>query len=200
MKLAICDDMETYLEMIKEKIEVCLPDGPHEIDEFSSGEELLENFKKGKYDVVILDMYMKRLNGVQTAKKICEIDNAVIIAFHTSDDYLHSENTIMKKGQPLARYYNQFQMIHEEYVDRNAVFECGHGSFKVKEIVYFQKKFRHIVMHTQSQSYKLKMSLDDIDLPKFLRVNNNCFVNLLFVEEINMQNVILKNGMIFQRQ
>ena len=44
MKLAICDDMETYLEMIKEKIEVCLPDGPHEIDEFSSGEELLENF------------------------------------------------------------------------------------------------------------------------------------------------------------
>ena len=69
MKLAICDDMETYLEMIKEKIEVCLPDGPHEIDEFSSGEELLENFKKCKYDVVILDMYMKRLNGVRLPKK-----------------------------------------------------------------------------------------------------------------------------------
>lgn len=196
MKLAICDDMEMYLEMIKEKINLCMPDGPHEIDEFSSGEELLENFEKGKYDAAILDMYMKRLNGVQTAEKICEIDNAVIIAFHTSDDYLKSSNIIMKKRQPLACYYNHFQMIHEEYEDRNAVFECEHGSFKVKEIVYFEKKFRHIVMHTQSQSYKLKMRLDNIRLPKFLKINDKYCVNTLFVKEKNLQNVTLKNGVV----
>lgn len=200
MKLAICDDMEMYLKMIKEKINSCLPDGPHEIDEFSSGEELLENFEKGKYDIAILDMYMKKLNGLQTAEKICEIDNAIIIAFHTSDDHLHSENMIMKKGQSDARYYNQFKIIYEEYKERNAVFECEHGSFKVKEIVYFQKKFRHIVMHTQSKKYKLKMSLEDIDLTKFLKINDKCCVNLLFVKERNLQNVILKNGMIFQRK
>ena len=145
MKLAICDDMEMYLEMIKEKINLCLPDGPHEIDEFSSGEELLENFEKGKYDVVILDMYMKRLNGVQTAEKICEIDNDIIIAFHTSDDYLHSKNIIMKKGQSDIRYYDQFQIIYDEYKRRNTVFECEHGSFKVKEIVYFQKDRKSVV-------------------------------------------------------
>ena len=200
MKLAICDDMEMYLEMIKEKINLCLPDGPHEIDEFSSGEELLENFEKGKYDVVILDMYMKRLNGVQTAEKICEIDNDIIIAFHTSDDYLHSKNIIMKKGQSDIRYYDQFQIIYDEYKRRNTVFECEHGSFKVKEIVYFQKKFMHIVMHTLSEKYKLKMSFNDIALPKFLRVNNKCCINMIFVKEINMQNVTLQNGMIFQRK
>lgn len=200
MKLAICDDMEMYLKMIKEKIDSCLPDGPHGIDEFSSGEELLENFEKGKYDAAILDMHMKKLNGLQTAEKICEMDNDIIIAFHTNDDYLHSKNMIMKKGQSDIRYYDQFQIIYDEYRKRNTVFECEYGSFKVKEIIYFHKKFRHIVMHTQSKKYKLKMSLNNIDLPKFLRVNNNCFVNLLFVEEINMQNVILKNGMIFQRK
>ena len=200
MKLAICDDMEMYLKMIKEKIDSCLPDGSHGIDEFSSGEELLENFEKGKYDADFLDMHMKKLNGLQTAEKICEIDNDIIIAFHTNDDYLHSKNMIMKKGQSDIRYYDQFQIIYDEYRKRNTVFECEYGSFKVKEIIYFHKKFRHIVMHTQFQSYKLKMHLDDIELPKFLRVNNNCFVNLLFVKEINMQNVILKNGMIFQRK
>ena len=198
MKLAICDDMEMYLKMIKEKIDSCLPDGPHEIDEFSSGEELLENFEKGKYDIAILDMYMKELNGLQTAEKICSIDNDIIIAFHTNDDYLHSENTIMKKGQSDTRYYDQFQIIYVEYKKRNTVFECEYGSFKVKEIIYFQKKFRHIVMHTQSQSYKMKMSLDNIILPKFLKINDKCCVNLLFVKERNLQNVILKNGMIFQ--
>lgn len=198
MKLAICDDMEMYLKMIKEKIDSCLPDGPHEIDEFSSGEELLENFEKGKYDIAILDMYMKELNGLQTAEKICSIDNDIIIAFHTNDDYLHSENTIMKKGQSDTRYYDQFQIIYDEYKKRNTVFECEYGSFKVKEIIYFQKKFRHIVMHTQSQSYKMKMSLDNIILPKFLKINDKCCVNLLFVKERNLQNVILKNGMIFQ--
>lgn len=200
MKLAICDDMEMYLKMIKEKIDSCLPDGPHGIDEFSSGEELLENFEKGKYDAAILDMHMKKLNGLQTAEKIFEIDNDIIIAFHTNDDYLHSKNMIMKKGQSDIRYYDQFQIIYDEYRKRNTVFKCEYGSFKVKEIIYFHKKFRHIVMHTQSKKYKLKMSLNNIDLPKFLRINNNCFVNLLFVKEINMQNVILKNGMIFQRK
>lgn len=197
MKLAICDDMEMYLEILKEKIRSFLPDGPHEIDEFSSGEELLEKFEKGKYDVAILDMYMKKLNGVQTAEKISDIDNDIIIAFHTSDDYLHSSNIIMKKGQSDTRYCSQFQMIYDEYRKRNTVFECEYGNFKVKEIVYFQKKFRHIVMYTQSKKYKLKMCLKDIKLPKFLKVNNKCCVNLLFVKERTLQNVTLKNGMIF---
>lgn len=199
MKLAICDDMEIYLEMLKEKINKHLPDEPHEIDEFSSGEELLENFEKDKYDVAILDMYMKKLNGIQTAEKICSIDNGIIIAFHTNDDYLHSKNMIMKKGQSDARYYDQFQVIYDEYKKRNTVFECEHGNFKVKEIVYFQKKFRHIVMHTLSEKYKIKMSLDDIDLPKFMRANSKCYVNSLFIKKVDLRSVILKSGVIFQR-
>lgn len=198
MKLAICDDMEMYLNVLKDKISSCLPDEPHEIDEFSSGEELLESFEKGKYDVAILDMYMKKLNGVQTAEKICGIDNEIIVAFHTNDDYLRSENIIMKKGQSDTRYYDQFQAIYDEYRKRNTAFECEYGSFKVKEIVYFQKKFRHIVMHTKSEKYKLKMSLDDIEPPKFIKVNNKFCVNLLFAKEENLKNVILKSGMIFQ--
>ena len=49
MKLAICDDMEMYLNVLKDKISSCLPNEPHEIDEFSSGEELLENSKRRIY-------------------------------------------------------------------------------------------------------------------------------------------------------
>ncbi|MCM1008811.1 MAG: response regulator [Ruminococcus flavefaciens] len=96
--IEICPDMNPLIDKIrlippsqykereiifqKVKIRSFLPDEPHEIDEFSSGEELLESFEKGKYDVAILDMYMKKLNGVQTA---CDIDNDIIVAFHTSD-------------------------------------------------------------------------------------------------------------------
>ena len=200
MNLAICDDMEMYLDILKDKISSCLPNEVHEIDEFSSGEELLENFEKGKYDVAILDMYMKELNGLQTAEKICDIDNDIIIAFHTNADHIYSKNMIMKKGQSDACYYDQLQVIYDEYRKRNTVFKCGHGNFKVKEIVYFQKKIMHIVMHTQPEKYKLKMSLDDIDLPKFMRANSKCYVNSLFIKKVDLRSVILKNGMIFQRQ
>ena len=55
-------------------------------------------------------------------------------------------------------------------------------------------------MHTQSEKYKLKMSLDDIDLPKFMRANSKCYVNSLFIKKVDLRSVILKNGMIFQRQ
>lgn len=40
------------------------------ISEFGSGEEFIKDFKKNMYDIIILDIEMKELNGLETAERI----------------------------------------------------------------------------------------------------------------------------------
>ncbi len=118
MKIAICDDMEMFLSGLhiilddffeKKKMDI-------EVDEFISGEDLLFGFSSGKYDIIILDIEMKTLNGIETAKAIRKLDDTVIIAYHTSHSDVYSEYDIgsyllMKKGQVLMQYYDQLDEL-----------------------------------------------------------------------------------------
>lgn len=81
--IAICDDNEYDIKEIREKIYKqaenlkfdCL------IDYYSSGEELLQKYKFGnKYRLIIMDIYMKGLNGIQILQKIRQIDADVHVA------------------------------------------------------------------------------------------------------------------------
>lgn len=55
-----------------------------EISVFSSGEELLENFKKDDFEIVFMDIYMGGMTGVETAKILRKQDKHFILIFLTS--------------------------------------------------------------------------------------------------------------------
>lgn len=83
MNIAICDDEQVFLRQLHRKIaDLKIPDC--QIHEFSSGKELLSSFIKGMYEVIILDVEMPELNGLQTAEKIRQTDKSVIISFLTN--------------------------------------------------------------------------------------------------------------------
>lgn len=59
------------------------------IDEFNSGESLLCNFKPNYYDIIILDIYMNKLTGMDTARRIFAMDKSCNLIFTTtSKDYV----------------------------------------------------------------------------------------------------------------
>ena len=51
-----------------------------------AGKHLLQGFSKDKYDLIILDIEMNDLNGLQTAEFLRQIDKNVILIFMTSYD------------------------------------------------------------------------------------------------------------------
>ncbi|WP_342791934.1 response regulator, partial [Clostridioides difficile] len=55
----------------------------YNIYEFSAGEELLNNYPKD-LDILIMDIQMKTINGMDTARKIREFDHKLEIIFVTS--------------------------------------------------------------------------------------------------------------------
>ncbi|WP_042274387.1 response regulator, partial [[Clostridium] dakarense] len=85
IRIAICEDeketqrsIEDYLDSILKNINI-----EYEIKKYSLGEELLEcNLKD--IDILLLDIQMGQINGMDTARKIREVDNTMEIIFITS--------------------------------------------------------------------------------------------------------------------
>ena len=85
MRIALCDDDKNFLTMFRKLMEESYPDQDKlYISEFESGEQFLSQFEANQFDVIILDVEMKGLTGLEVAGKIRETDRSVIIAFLTS--------------------------------------------------------------------------------------------------------------------
>jgi DNA-binding response OmpR family regulator len=49
----------------------------------------LENFRKGLYDVLILDIKMQKMNGLELYREIKKIDSRVKVCFLTAGEFNH---------------------------------------------------------------------------------------------------------------
>ena len=82
MQIAICDDtpedIEKLVSIISKNPVSC------ECTIFHSGEELLAGYAPDRFDLLLTDIYMNGINGVETVTKIREIDEHIPIAFVTT--------------------------------------------------------------------------------------------------------------------
>ena len=62
------------------------------ISAFPSGEAFLASYRPGLFDLIILDIFMKEITGMDTARKIRESDQTVRIVFSTSSNDFASES------------------------------------------------------------------------------------------------------------
>ena len=117
---------------IQELIVECLSSQDYIVDTANDGVEGYEKFKSGKYDLVILDVMMPKLDGHSLCKMIRNIDKEVSVIFLTAlgdeeneikgfdlraDDYISkpfSFNILIKRVEAVLRRKNK--EISEEEV------------------------------------------------------------------------------------
>ncbi len=89
MKIAICDDQSHDCELVLnnllkiEKLLAC----SFKIAQFYNGEDLLEDLKVNKYDVIILDILMGGIDGIEVATrlKVNKVDSYIIFVSSYDD-------------------------------------------------------------------------------------------------------------------
>ena len=83
-KVLVVDDEPNMRLLIKEELE----EMGFEVEEASNGEEAIEKFQKGNFDLVTLDIEMPGMNGLEVAGKIREFKkNARIILLSAYSHY-----------------------------------------------------------------------------------------------------------------
>ncbi len=83
LKIAVCDDQEEEQKKLKEILRK-IQSPPVTSVFFSRGEDLLEKFSANTYDLILMDIYMEGMSGIDTVAKIRETDPGVPVAFITS--------------------------------------------------------------------------------------------------------------------
>lgn len=95
-KILVVDDEVGFLDLYRYLL------GPmgFDVDTAENGFQGLELFSRGHYDVVILDVHLPIMNGVEVLKKIREIkpDQPVIISSSSSDQSYDLEKQSEKLG------------------------------------------------------------------------------------------------------
>lgn len=109
MKIAICEDNKMENLVLSELVSDLANERELDIllDNFNSGEELLERLKEYRYDVIFLDILMKKIDGIETAKMIRKSDTSVDIIYCTaSPDFaieayqVHAKSYLLKPYNP----------------------------------------------------------------------------------------------------
>lgn len=126
LRIATVDDNPTDLKEIR----MCLSHyfqkraGQTPID-YTSGPSFLENFEKGDYDLIFLDIYMPRMTGMQTAKEIRTIDDeAWIIFLTTSRDHALESYNVFASGyvlKPLLENAPQLEALLTRLLPEDAI-------------------------------------------------------------------------------
>ena len=134
-RIAICDDEQNQIEYITSIVASWSAHEGHscEIRTFASAEAFLFEYEEDKaYDILLLDVEMKNMNGIELAKRIRKDNNRAEIIFITSHfefvgegyevDALHYHRSISKYqlhaggiNIKLARY----QVFHLRFPHKN---------------------------------------------------------------------------------
>ncbi|MGN0630829.1 MAG: LytR/AlgR family response regulator transcription factor [Ruminococcus sp.] len=207
MNIAICDDESVFLKKLHQKISALkIPDC--QIHEFSSGNDLLSCFVKGMYEIVLLDVEMPGLSGLETAEKIRQIDKSVIISFLTNyaefavHGYEVNAFRYILKSQPDYLYTQQLKSIFEECQQRFRTYQFRNKNlafrFRLIDILYFEGHKRKVSVFTSTGELEYGGSFTEVcdDLLKynFILVNRGLLVNLEQIQNISKSDIVLSNG------
>lgn len=173
LKIAVCDDEMLFLKTLKKQISEILSNNSYIILEFFSGEQLIESFQREKFDIVILDIEMDGINGIETAKKIRAIDRSVTIAFLTSHENfaiqgyeVNAERYILKQ-QPEYMYREQLVALFKDYSQNHKRFNYNKNgkafSVNVSDIIYFEVLNRKITLHSLNGDFDYYGKISELD-------------------------------------
>ena len=97
MDIAVCDDNLSDREIIRQQLSIYFSDRfiEYNIDSYENGVNLIYSIEDGEYyDIIFLDMYMDKLNGIQVAEKLRNMNYKGKIIFLTATSkYAPGERT-----------------------------------------------------------------------------------------------------------
>lgn len=212
MRIAICDDDHHDLLQIASLLESYRNDRKAELTytSFQNAIELLSSIESGDYDVLLLDVLMPGINGMEAAREIRAHNNRTEIVFLTSSPefavesysirahhYLLKPATEEKLFPILDRLLDDFKRPEDalRIKTQSSVFSLPYG--KIEYIEVSAKKLYFYL--TDGSTREVAGSLAGFEQvllkrPGFLKVHRSYLVNLQWVQELRQGELVTVTG------
>jgi len=93
-KILVVDDSSLARRLTRKIVEEL----GHEVDEAADGAQALEKFALGQYDLVLLDMLMAGMYGLEVLQKIKELNPAQPVIIATADIQRSTRDQVKEAG------------------------------------------------------------------------------------------------------
>lgn len=194
LRIAICDDEMEARDALRFQLEKALIEDVEEIVyEFSVGTNVVSWLKKhpGEVDLLFLDIEMKGLGGMDTARQIRKFDENIMIVFLTGYadyvfdgysvgalDYIMKPVTVQRLVELLHRVRAKLeQEENQAFTFKNA---DGTWRFPLRDILYFSSDRRKVTLVMKNGKYTFYAKLNDIEERldgQFVRIHQRYLVN-----------------------
>lgn len=204
-RIAIVDDDVTMREQLAGYVQRYTRQygTPFEIKMFDDGVELLENYRP-QFDIIFMDVEMKHLDGMETARRVRETDSGVLIVFITNMaqyaihgysvgalDYMLKPVPYFAFSQQLQKAMGQLKKKERHYLA--VAMDGGLRRLDAAEIYYLESEGHKVHFYTENEDFTvpgtLKTYEEKLAGKAFARCNSGYLVNLAQVSGVQQDTV-----------
>lgn len=208
--ISIVDDNESDIEYISSIVKGWAEENGHtpSLSAFPSAEAFLFQHESGQgFDILLLDIEMGNMNGVELAGKIRQNDENVQLIFITGFPDFIAEgyevsalHYLMKPVLPeklyavlnraasnLSKVEKRLRVVHDRQTDL----------IPLSRILYVEAQKQYVLVHTEEETFRMKASLSETENALdefFFKCQRSFLVNLQYVARIKSGCVVMKNG------
>lgn len=210
LKIAICDDEIRICKLYREKVQLFMGEKgiKADINVFSEPQAFLENLQKQSYNIILLDIDMPQISGLEIAKEMKQLQQKSLLIFVTNQDALVFETfqyhpfSFIRKSLLEEELYLVLCQAVEELANRQSryTFKCEKETVTVllADILYLEAEGNYIMLHTKQAAYRIRETMTHVEralAPKgFVRIHKGFLVNQEAVFRIGNDEITLENG------
>lgn len=211
MRLVICDDMQIFLRHIKtvlDRWEGCPSDLQTEI--FEDGDSLIAAHHANPFDIILLDVIMPLLDGIETAREIRQNDKTVKIVFLTTspefavDSYTVKANNYLLKPLEPEKLYACLDELSEDILKKSKTIVIkgtkALHQVAIKDIEYLEAQNKHVMFAFRDGTSLLSVeplySYEDLLLVSdgFFKVSRSYIVNIYHIDTYATKEIRMQSG------
>ena len=209
MKIAICDDDWHMQQTLRLFIDQTYQDLDMLVDGFTSGEALLAAVQKQSqpYQLILLDIEMRGIDGIETAKRLRKLLPDCYIIFITSHDEfaltgyeVAAFRYLVKPVQP-EKLTEAISAVRAELSDHITLHvEDGpvEALLRVKDIYYIEAQDKRVRVVLKDTALSDRRGIDETERAlageDFFRVHRSYLTNFRYVARLDKNEILLVSG------
>lgn len=213
LKIALCDDEKLQLDLLEKYCFDWLEKNNLEamINKYLSAESFLFDYEDNKnFDILLLDIQMKELDGISLAKKLRELGDKLSIIFITgikdfvfegyhvqATDYILKPIEQENLEAALSRAYENIQKT-EPYI----LLPIDYELVKIieRDILFIESIGHKSLVHTHKRNFEVKKGINtlknELKQDFFHKCHRSYIVNILHIDSISKTDVKIDETLI----
>ena len=200
INLAIVEDEDSYAQQLTEFVNRFQEESGNyfKITRFKDGDEITNGYK-GQFDIILMDIEMKLMDGMTAAEEIRKLDQEVVIMFITNMtnyairgyqvdalDYVLKPVSYFAFSQKIDRALSRIKKSSSNIISIDM--PSGVKKLDIDNIFYIESEGHNLNFYTSGGEFTIRARLSDFEDQlsqyNFFRSNKGYLVNLKYVDGV----------------